>query len=46
VAWGWADAGAARAAYLDVAVFHGFLELGVASWWLVAGARPGALTAR
>ena len=46
VAWGWADAGAARAAYLDVAVFHGFLELGVASWWLVAGTRPGALTAR
>lgn len=46
VAWGWGNAGAARDAYLNVAVFHGFLELGVAAWWLLSGTRPGAATAR
>ncbi|MDP2315232.1 MAG: hypothetical protein Q8P41_20205 [Pseudomonadota bacterium] len=40
LAWGWFDATAARDAYLQIALFHGFLEFAVAAWWLLAGTRP------
>ena len=38
IAWAVFDAGAARSGYLRVAAFHGYLELAMATRWLVKGA--------
>lgn len=40
--WGWLDLGGARIGYLQLAAFHGYLELGAAALFFVEGRRLSA----